>query len=88
MIKFIRRAWYLGWNLFGIIISGVCGMLLTGVLVVALAKAGHSQIAESGAGIAGGAISGYIWGRIFSSLAYRKYKKMMAEQGIPVYNND
>lgn len=90
-MSFIGRSFSLVWFIAKIIIAGACGAGVTAgiIFILGIIAQGKIDIDSAGlpAGILGGAISGYFWGKYFGKLEYKKHEAMMKDLGIDVINN-
>ena len=85
----IGRTWSIGKSLSKITLAGLCATPITvGILFVLTAFSNGSLDVDTlglPAGIIGGAISGYLWGKFFGKLESKQYRAMMKKQKIDVH---
>jgi len=89
-MSLVGRTFSIAWFLIKIAIVGACGAPITaGIIGIIGIIANNTDLKSISliAGIVGGGISGYFWGKFFGKMEYKKHKKMMNDIGVDVINN-
>jgi len=84
-MSFLGRGFSITWSLTKIVIAGSCGVVATmGILAGLGALNADLQATQLPAGILGGTLSGYWWGKVFGRIGYQKHKNNMRSIGVDV----